>query len=160
MSEPGPVPRKQIDGYAASVMVGLCACWALQQVVTKAAAPAMNPVLQVGIRSFVAAILVACLMWLKGWKIFGKDGTLWPGILVGLLFGGEVIGVGVGLQYTTAGHMAVFLYTAPVFTAVGLHVGVAGERLSYRQWWGLRWLSPAWRSAIPAASSSQAAAIC
>jgi drug/metabolite transporter (DMT)-like permease len=137
MSEPGPIPRKQIDGYAASLMTVLCLCWALQQVVTKAAAHAMNPVLQVGIRSFVAALLVAGLMSLRRDRIFRKDGTLWPGILVGLLFGGEVVGVSLGLQYTTAGHMAVFLYTAPVFTAVGLHLGVKSERLSPRQWWGV-----------------------
>jgi drug/metabolite transporter (DMT)-like permease len=33
--------------------------------------------------------------------------------------------------------MAVFLYTAPVFTALGLHWLVKGEHLSRRQWWGV-----------------------
>src|SRR5690606_23918646 len=34
-------------------------------------------------------------------------------------------------------HMSVFLYTAPIFTALGLHFRIAGERLSWLQWAGV-----------------------
>lgn len=118
-------------------MIALCLCWGLQQVAIKAAAPQMNPVLQVGIRSLVAALLVTGLMVLRKESLSVQDGTFRPGVLVGLLFGGEFVAVALGLNYTTAGHMAVFLYTAPVFTALGLHWFVKGERLSRRQWWGV-----------------------
>ncbi len=33
--------------------------------------------------------------------------------------------------------MSVFLYTAPIFAALGLHLWVPGEQLSIRQWWGV-----------------------
>ena len=118
-------------------MVVLCICWGLQQVAIKAAAPEMNPVLQVGLRSFFAAVLVAGLMVLRGESLSIRDGTFRPGVLVGLLFGSEFLVVSLGLSFTTAGHMAVFLYTAPVFTALGLHWVVKGEHLSRRQWWGV-----------------------
>jgi drug/metabolite transporter (DMT)-like permease len=65
------------------------------------------------------------------------DGTLAPGIVAGLLFGGEFLAVAAGLNFTTAGHMAVFLYTAPVFTALGLHWTAEEERMNRRQWAGV-----------------------
>lgn len=137
MSADGSSIRKPMDGFAASVMVCLCLLWGLQQVAIKAAAPQMNPILQVGLRSFLAALLVAGLMLVRRESLSLRDGTLRPGILVGALFAGEFLVVAWGLNYTTAGHMAVFLYTAPIFTALGLNWRVKSERLSQRQWWGV-----------------------
>ena len=42
-----------------------------------------------------------------------------------------------GLRHTSASHMAVFLYTSPVFTALGLHFAIRAERLSRLQWVGI-----------------------
>lgn len=138
MSDPAAQSlRKPLDGFASLVMVGLCVLWGLQQVAIKAAAPAMNPVLQVGLRSLLAAILVAGLMRARRESLSVRDGTLRAGILVGLLFGGEFLVVALGLNFTTAGHMAVFLYTAPIFTALGLHGLVKEERMKRRQWIGV-----------------------
>lgn len=135
MNEP-PI-RKPLDGFAIFAMVLLCLCWGFQQVAVKAAAPSMNPVLQLGIRSLIGALLVLVFMLLKRDNLSLRDGTLWPGFWVGLLFGGEFLAVSVGLIFTTASHMSVFLYTAPVFTAIGLHAFIHGEHLSFRQWLGV-----------------------
>ena len=138
MPQPEIAPsRKTLDGFAISTMVGLCILWGLQQVSIKASSHDMSPVLQVGLRSFLAAILVAGLMIVRGESLSLRDGTLRPGLLVGLLFGGEFLLVSLGLNFTTAGHMAVFLYTAPIFTALGLHVLMKEERMSRRQWIGI-----------------------
>jgi drug/metabolite transporter (DMT)-like permease len=67
----------------------------------------------------------------------GKDKTLWPGILAGLLFGGEFIFIYAGLEHTAASRMVVLIYLAPIFTALGLHWWVPGERLAPRQWLGV-----------------------
>lgn len=56
---------------------------------------------------------------------------------MGALFALEFLLVGVGLEYTTASHMAVFLYTAPIFTALGLHLLLPDERLKPLQWLGV-----------------------
>jgi drug/metabolite transporter (DMT)-like permease len=129
--------RKSLDGFAIGVMVLLCACWGMQQVALKAAAPAMHPMLQVGLRSLGAAVLVGVLTLWRREEFSLRDGTLLPGLGAGLLFAGEFLVVSVGLEFTTASHMAVFLYTAPVFTALGLHFLVKGEELRPAQWIGV-----------------------
>jgi drug/metabolite transporter (DMT)-like permease len=45
--------------------------------------------------------------------------------------------IGESLRLTTASHTVVFLYTAPIFTALGLHYWVPEERMSLRQWVGV-----------------------
>jgi len=45
--------------------------------------------------------------------------------------------IGEALQYTSASHVVVFLYTAPIFTALGLHVWRPDERLNWWQWIGV-----------------------
>tara|TARA_B100001939_G_scaffold318727_1_gene306365 strand:- start:18580 stop:19524 length:945 start_codon:yes stop_codon:yes gene_type:complete len=128
-----PAIRQPLDGFAVGVMLGLCMIWGLQQVAIKAAAPDLSPVLQIGLRSLMAAGLVAGVMVWRRQKVTFSDGTLIPGLLAGLLFAAEFLFVAWGLDHTTASHMVVFLYTAPVFTALGLHVFVPGERLGLMQ---------------------------
>jgi drug/metabolite transporter (DMT)-like permease len=129
--------RKPLDGFSYAVMLGLCLIWGLQQVGIKASATEMTPMLQVGLRSFFAALLLAGLMVVQGESLSVRDGTLRAGLAVGGLFGAEFLLVALGLNFTTAGHMAVFLYTAPVFAALGLHFSVKEERLNGRQWGGV-----------------------
>lgn len=50
--------RRPLDGTAIGLMVLLCLVWGLQQVVIKMTAPLMGAVLQAGVRSAVAAVLV------------------------------------------------------------------------------------------------------
>jgi len=129
--------RRPLDGTAIGLMVTLCAAWGLQQVVIKVTAPLMGAVLQAGVRSAVAALLVFGFAAWRGTPIWRRDGTLSAGLLAGLLFGAEFFCIFVGLGHTTASRMAVFLYTAPIFTALGLHFTVTGERLRSRQWLGV-----------------------
>jgi drug/metabolite transporter (DMT)-like permease len=129
--------RRPLDGAAVGLMVVLCAAWGLQQVVIKLTAPLMGAVLQAGVRSAIAALLVFGFAAWRGTPIWQRDGTLRAGLLAGLLFGAEFFCIFVGLGHTTASRMAVFLYTAPIFTAVGLHFAVAGERLRGAQWLGV-----------------------
>ena len=129
--------RKPLDGGAAGLMVLLCAIWGLQQVAVKVAAPALNPVLQIGLRSLVATVLLLLLMRLRGRPLTLRHVSLRPGLAAGSLFAVEFLFVAWGLMYTTASHMVVFLYITPVFTALGLHWRVPGERLVQRQWLGV-----------------------
>jgi drug/metabolite transporter (DMT)-like permease len=54
-----------------------------------------------------------------------------------VLFATEFVCIFLGLTLTSASRMAVFLYTAPCFTALGLHWFVEGERLRRIQWLGI-----------------------
>jgi len=129
--------RRPLDGLAIGLMLLLCAAWGLQQVVIKVTAPLMGAVMQAGVRSAIAALLVYGFTLWHRQPLWQRDGTLPAGLLAGLLFGGEFLCVFVGLGHTTASRMAVFLYTAPVFTALGLHFTVPGERLRPMQWLGV-----------------------
>ena len=128
--------RKAIDGRAAGVMVGLCAIWALQQIAIKLVVGEVPPVLQIAIRSGIAAVLVGLLMVIRKEKIAWRE-TGPAGIAVAVLFASEFYVVGEALKLTSAAHTVVFLYTAPIFAALGLHLKLASERLSRIQWGGI-----------------------
>lgn len=129
--------RKALDGQAMSLMLLLCTVWGLQQVVLKIASSDISPLLQIALRSGVAALLVRLLMFWRKERIDWADGSWRPGLLVGLLFALEFLLVGEGLRYTSASHLVVFLYTAPVFAALGLHWRLKDERLGLVQWLGI-----------------------
>lgn len=118
---------------AFALMVLLCAIWGFQQVAIKVAGTAVSPLLQVGLRSAVAALLVYLWMRLRGQPLAARDGSFRPGLAAGALFALEFICIFVGLGYTSASRMVVFLYTAPCFTVLGLHLFVPGEKIGWRQ---------------------------
>jgi drug/metabolite transporter (DMT)-like permease len=128
--------RRSADGFALQVMVGLCLVWGIQQVMIKWAAPDIAPVMQAAGRSGMSALLVGLLIcWKGGWN---QVGATWRGgLLAGALFGLEFLFISEGLQLTTAAHMSVFLYTAPIFTALGVHWLLPSERLRPLQWLGI-----------------------
>ena len=129
--------RRPVDGAAVLTAVVLCFIWGLQQVAIKAAGLEVTPMMQVSIRSGVAAALV--LLWNRyvlkeTWNTVVKP---FHGFLTGLGFTGEFLFVAEGLRFTSASHMAVLLYTAPLFAAVILAVKLPEERLSKVQWAGV-----------------------
>jgi drug/metabolite transporter (DMT)-like permease len=132
-----PDSRKPLDAVAIALMVLLCASWGLQQVAIKVAASGVSPVMQAGIRSIIAVVLVLVWARMRGISLAGRDGTMWNGLLCGALFGAEFIFIYRGLEFTTASRMVVFIYLAPCFTALGVHFFVKGERLRLVQWIGV-----------------------
>ncbi|RKP49151.1 DMT family transporter [Trinickia fusca] len=134
----GPIAtRRAPDGFAVMLMLLLCAIWGFQQVAIKSTNGALGPILQAGVRSAIATVLVWAWARSRGTPLFREDGTLGAGLLAGLLFAGEFVCIFFGLTLTSASRMAVFLYTAPCFTALGLHLFVAGERMRRMQWIGV-----------------------
>lgn len=119
------------------MMTVLCAFWGLQQVAIKAAAPDIAPIFQIALRSGFAALMVGVLLLLRWNRMKRSHGSWQPGLLVGLFFAVEYLAVGEGLRYTSAAHMVIFLYTAPIFAAIGLHFRFPSERLTALQWLGV-----------------------
>ncbi len=129
--------RRAPDATAILLMIGLCAVWGFQQVAIKGANVSFPPMLQAGIRSTIATILVWIWTRSRGIVLFRRDNTLASGLLAGVLFGGEFVCIFLGLSLTSATRMVVFLYTAPCFMALGLHLYVPGEKLRRVQWMGI-----------------------
>jgi len=129
--------RRPLDATAVSVMVLLTGLWGFQQVAIKLTAPDISLVMQAAIRSGIATMLVLVWAWARNIALFSRDGTFWPGLVAGLLFGGEFIFIYSGLAHTAASRMVVFIYLCPPLTALGLHFLVPGERMTAVQWFGV-----------------------
>ena len=117
-------------------LVVLCGSWGLAQVATKVTLVGIPPALQMGGRSLLAGALVLLWCRLRREPVFAADGTLGPGLAVGLLFGGEFLLLFWGLGLTTASRGVIFLYLAPFVVALGGHFAL-GERLTARKLSGL-----------------------
>ena len=131
-------PRRDHLGLpAAALLLSCCAFWGLQQVLVKATLAEMPAAFQAMLR-FAASTL--CLMvWcrVRGIALFDRDSSLWPGLLVGALFAGEMLCVFLGLQYIPASRLTVFLYASPLWAALILPWVIRSERLRALQWVGL-----------------------
>ena len=131
------IDRKPLDAGAYGLMLLLCLVWGVQQVPIKLTAPEVSLLMQGGIRSIVATVLVFLWARWQGVALFGRDGTLGLGLAAGGLFALEFVFIYFGLGHTAASRMSVFVYLAPVFAALGLHWFVPGERLARGQWLGV-----------------------
>lgn len=129
--------KAQLDTVAIPSLLLCCALWGLNQVAAKVALAQIPPLLQAGARSLVAALLVALWAGARGIRLFERDGTAQGGLWAGLLFAAEFACIFVGLQFTTASRMVVFIYLSPFVVALGMHFIAHSERLRPAQWLGL-----------------------
>lgn len=129
--------KRALDGRAVATVVGLCFLWGLSQVSIKVANQGVSPIFQGAVRSIIAASLVALWARLRGLPLIHRDRTLLHGLAIGLFFGTEFVFVYLGLFYTTASHAVIFLYTAPLFVALGAHWLLAAEPITARKGAGL-----------------------
>jgi drug/metabolite transporter (DMT)-like permease len=129
--------KSHLDTLAVASLVGCCFLWGLNQVAAKAAMPEVPPLWQAASRSLGGAALVALWARLRGIRLFTHDATLRGGVLAGALFAAEFVCIFVGLQFTTASRMAVFIYISPFVVALGMPFIAHAERLSPAQLAGL-----------------------
>ncbi|MEZ4606011.1 MAG: DMT family transporter [Deinococcales bacterium] len=137
LKSPIKLSKTNLDAKAIAILVMLCASWGLQQIAVKVANTGISPVLQGGLRSIGASLLL--LIWMRWQKeaIFDRDDSLFWGIAAGLLFSFEFILVYLGLSYTPASRAVIFLYTSPFFVALGAQLFIPHEKISLWQLFGL-----------------------
>ena len=126
-----------LDFKGVLLLILLCASWGFNQVAIKVAIEGISPVLQAGIRSIGATILVLIWMNVRRIPVLAKDNTLWWGIAVGLLFSIEFILIYWGLNFTNASRAVIFLNTSPFAVALGAQLFIPGEKLNKIQVSGL-----------------------
>ncbi len=129
--------KNRLDGIAVSILLTCCVFWGFQQVLVKATIQEVPPVVQACVR-FAGATLLLCL-WcrLRGIVLFARDKTLLPGLVAGALFAAEFAALFVGLNYTNASRLTIFVYTSPLWVAALLPFFVKAERLRPLQWLGV-----------------------
>lgn len=136
-----PAARKDhIDTLAATLLLACSLFWGFQQVLSKATVAEVAPVYQAFWRFALgtAALLLWCRV--RGIALSGRDeppGVARAGLLAGLLFAGEFVCLFLGLKYTTASRLTIFLYCSPFWVALVLPHFVASERLRRVQWAGM-----------------------
>jgi drug/metabolite transporter (DMT)-like permease len=140
-SSPSDAPldsrRTQLDGFAVASLLLCCVLWGLAQVAVKLALPEIAPLTQAAGRSLGAALLVLAWAGWRGIPLTARDGTLAGGLAAGALFAAEFGCIFVGLQFTSASRMVVFIYLSPFVVALGMPHIARSERLRPSQWFGL-----------------------
>jgi drug/metabolite transporter (DMT)-like permease len=121
--------KQELDAIAIIFLFILCSSWGLQQVAIKVANQSVPPLLQCGMRSTGASILLLFWMLVRREPILEKDGTLWWGITAGLLFAVEFLLIYWGLDFTLASRSSIFLYLSPFVVAIGAQLFIPGENL-------------------------------
>ena len=129
--------KPHLDALAVAMLVLCCFLWGLNQVAAKVAMPEVPALWQAAARSSLGALLVWGWTRMRGITMFARDGTLRGGLLAGALFGVEFLCIFIGLQYTTASRMVVFIYISPFVVALGMPFISRSERLTRLQVIGL-----------------------
>jgi len=132
VEKPFTPPAPRVPAGPVAVLVVLCSIWGLQQVAIKVANDDISPVLQAGVRSLGAVVLLVAWAALRGQRLVGPRAD-WPvAVAIGLMFTVNHVLLFIGLDLTSASRGVVLYYTAPFFVAFGAHLAVPGERLSGR----------------------------
>ncbi len=133
--------RPHLDGRAVALLIGCCVIWGLGQVATKLTLAEVPPLLQATLRSAGAALLLLAWSRWRGpdfWRsVVRHDGSARGGWLAGGLFAAEFACIFIGLQYTSASRMVVFIYLAPFVVALGMPFIARSEKLGGWQLLGL-----------------------
>ena len=129
--------KPQLDRTAVVCLLVLCFLWGLNQVAAKVALAEVSPLQQVAIRCVGATLLAWGWARWRGIALWQRDGSLAGGLLAGALFAAEFACIFIGLQYTSASRMAVFIYLSPFVVALGMPFIAKAERLAGWQWIGL-----------------------
>ncbi|MDP2621701.1 MAG: DMT family transporter [Hyphomicrobiales bacterium] len=132
-----PRAADRLDLLAMALLTLLCASWGLNQVAIKVANGGISPIFQAGLRSAGGTMLVFIWCLARGIPLFDRDRTLVAGLAAGALFAGEFALIFTGLLYTSAARGVVVLYATPFFVALGAHLFIPGERMTFLRLIGL-----------------------
>ncbi len=123
--------RKQhIDLLGGSVLVAFSALMGLNQVLVKMVNAGLQPTFQAGLRSACAIVFILGYAIFTGKKLSIRDGSFWPGMLIGLFFTAEFIMLFQSLEFTSVSRASIMFYSMPFWVACGAHFLIPGERLT------------------------------
>lgn len=119
------------------LLVLTSAVWGGNMVSIKFTNEGLPPVLAATLRSIVASVLMALYGRMKGERVFLPTEYLHHGIVIGCLFGLDFLFLYWGPTFTDASRSIIFLYTYPLWVALGAHFLLPGERLTTAKTIGL-----------------------
>jgi len=122
----GPAP---LDAFATLWMVGLTFLWGANALSIKVVTLGMSPLMATALRGAVALPLLTAYGRLRKERLAFSGADLRHGLVNGLIFAVEFGLFYSGARLTSAGHIAIFINTAPFFVAIGAHYFLPGDRM-------------------------------
>lgn len=122
-------PRSRIDAFGATSLVGFSFVLAVNQVVIHLMNEGVQPVFFAGVRSALAAAVIAAVMLAQGRSPRLERAVLGPGLLIGLLFAAEFVCLFLALDLTGVTRVSVIFYSMPVWLSLMAHFLLPGERM-------------------------------
>lgn len=122
--------KDTLDGFGASVLLGITLLLAVNQIVIKEVNSGLQPVFFAGLRSALAVCFVtAWLVW-RGRPPHRLRADLGPGLLIGTIFAAEFLFLFLALDLTAVGRASVIFYSMPLWFAILSHFGLPGQRIT------------------------------
>ncbi len=129
--------KDHIDTFGAGSLIAFALLLAFNQVVIKVVNEGLQPAFFAGLRSAGAALVVWGWIRLRGRNLTVPPGTAPWGILIGVLFSIEFIGLFLALDLTTVTRTSVIFYSMPVWLTLAAHLLIPGDRIDTRKALGL-----------------------
>jgi drug/metabolite transporter (DMT)-like permease len=126
-----------IPASGVTILVLLCLLWGGNMVSIKLSNQGVPPILSAMTRSIVSAFLLWVYARSKGQRVFTDPADMKHAVAIGCFFGVEFLMLYYGLELTNASRAIIFLYTQPLWTAIGAHFILSAERLSVSKALGL-----------------------
>ncbi|MBK3745795.1 DMT family transporter [Paraburkholderia aspalathi] len=131
-----PHKTAALDNFAIGLVMFIMLSWGLNQVAIKIGNRAFNPMVMASARSVVGGLLVFAWCYYRRIPLFARDGTWWPGITAGLLFGSEFALIFLAMDLTSVGRTTLMMNTMPFWVAIGSHF-LLNEKMSLRAFIGM-----------------------
>lgn len=132
-----PESKEHLDRKAIMAITILTLLWGFNYTAVKFSNQGISPVFASALRSLIASVCGVIYCVRKGEKLFHTDIMLFHGVMVGVLFGLEFACIYFGMLYTDAARSVIFVYLSPFVVAVGAHLFLKGDRLTFLKVVGL-----------------------
>lgn len=120
--------KANLDPFGLAALVAVTALLAFGSVLVKFAESGLQPVFFAGVRSVLAVVFVGLWLWWRGLWHRVSWADLGPGLVIGLAFSVEFLGMFLALDLTTLGRASLLFYSMPVWMGIVAHVFLPGER--------------------------------
>ena len=122
--------KDRIDLFGGSSLLLISMVLGLNQVLVKLVNAGLQPVFSAGMRSLLACVAVLLYALWRKKHLSVRDGTLKPGLVVGVLFALEFMLLFIALDHTTVARVSIFFYTMPIWLSLGAHFFLPGDRIT------------------------------
>jgi drug/metabolite transporter (DMT)-like permease len=121
--------RDNIDTSGAIILVLFALLLAFNQVVIKVVTDGLQPMFFAGIRSLGATICVWLWIKFRGRTLDFQAGTVVPGLILGLLFSLEFVGLFTALDLSSVTRTSIIFNSMPVWMAIAAHFFLPNDRI-------------------------------